>query len=589
MTSDFNIAPEHQEDSASEEARADICGESARPESEKGSRVSLLPIFGTENLRVANPKGRNETEVDADVGQIRLQVLMPFAKARLGRPYEVLDQATGRNLMRDEALPLRPHVCSLAKRLACSTDFVFALVNRICKSGPENVRATEMLKISSNGGKGTSRLNELIDKALDSAVVEVCVNQGRKPGTAGANEAIRLHMRTAGIAGNLPTTHTIKKRSMAPAIATARDDAYERDHLNRIAGCPDEIQSLMEVVMLDTTQFTNEDYELRVVDDAGRDMGPANVIFGVLGSNRGVWTYRGFAGAANGFLSGLAIKRGLVSKGHLLDRYGIPGVWPFHGKPSELRHDNGSEFVNEHVKRVLKEMNIGFDDRSPPKTPHLRGANERFNRMAHSFFKKFLESSCGRRYRRPVKGNKTALGITLKDLDRALAEWIVTDYHGRAHKGLGGDSPMSRFEKFVEGGNGLAASGLPMAVDDTDELIWDFLWEEKRTVNHLGISFRNRRYSCLELSSLFAQHRRSSRRKIPFRFHPYRMGSVFIRVPDDDKQKKPIEVPWIPENEKYRATIAEQFASADPSLWEWDALYADIRRGCTAEPTRGVV
>lgn len=340
---------------------------------------------------------------------------------------------------------------------------------------------------------------------------------------------------------------------------------------------------------MDTTAFTNKDYSLRMVDSVGRDMGPVNVIFGIMGSNRGIWTFKGFAGPANSYLSGLAIKRGLVSKQHILNRYGIKGIWPFHGKPGELRHDNGSEFVNSHLARVLKELNICFDDLSPPETPHERGINERFNRTAHSLIREFLESEIGKRYLSPVQGNPTALGITLDNLDRALTEWIVCDYHYRAHKGMGGDSPLSRFEKFAEGGNGLPASGIPMPLEDSKQLIWDFLWVQERTVNHLGISFGNRRYSSSELGRLFATNRRSSGRKVSFRFNPYCMKSIFIKVPNEEGREETIEVPWIPEIEKYRPSVANQVASVNPSLWEWEVLYAEIRRGCTSNPTRGVV
>jgi hypothetical protein len=547
-----------------------------------------LEILGPCSASALTRTRRNTPETDTEIGALRLKALRPFALSRLGRDYEIWQPAVCSFATCSAPLPLRPYAPLLAARLGCGVDFIYELVARICRHGPENVRASDMLKHSPNGGKGTARLEETVLAALDQAVWEVCVERGLKPCRKATNQAIRGEMLSKGFVGRMPVTKTIRLRSKADKVTRAREDAYARDHLQRIAGLTEEIKGLMTIVQLDTTQFTDDEYELLVVDQKGRIMGPANVIFGILGSNRGVWTHLPFAGAPNGFLSGLAIKRGLLAKDELLTKFGIRGVLPFHGKPGEIRHDGGSEFVNDHVKRVLHDMHIGFDDRSPPATPHYRGQEERFNHTAHVLFAEFLESSVGRRYLRAVPGRPKARGILLADLDQALTEWIVRDYHARAHKGLGNDSPMSRFEKFVLGGNGLPPSGLPPAVIETPRLIWDFLWEERRVVNHLGISLDNRRYARPELSRLFALNKRSSERLVSIRFNPYAMKFVYVMIPDDDGREEMLPVPWRPENGKYLMDDRDRQAAIDPSMWEWDALFADIRRGGNPHPGTGV-
>ena len=533
---------------------------------------------------------RNQSETDLEIGSARLAALHPFALSALGRSYLVWDAVTGRQIERTDPLSLKTHVKELAKKLGCGVDFIYKCVRHICDVGPENVRVKSLLKVAPDGGKNGCRLRSNNADVFWSAIEDVCVSRGLRPGTKKAINEISTYLAANGWVGKLPSDKSLRKHSKSARVMSARTDAYDRDHLLRVIGKPSESLGLMSVAQLDATLFTYNDKDaLLVVNEQGHSMGPANVIFGLLGANRGVWTFLSFVGAANSYLAGLSIKRGVLSKDTLLQQYGIRGVWPYSGKVGQVLHDNGSEFIAEHLGRVLDDLDIGFDESAPAKTPHFRGKNERFNRTAHKLFKEFLSSGPGTRYLRTVHGNKEAKGILLTDLDRALMEWIVCDYHSAGHKGLGGDSPNSRFEKMVEGSHGLPASGLVPALADTNELDWDFMCEEMRVVNHLGISWANRFYRSPELQKLFALNKRSSIRRIPFRYNPYGIGAVYVKVPDGQGGEKIIKVPWIPDLEKYPMTEDELRIATNPSLWEWDLLYAALRRAGHANPTSGLI
>ncbi len=541
--------------------------------------------------RSAIPRGhRNQTETDPEIGSARLAGLMPFALSQLGRPYTVWDLSTGNQVERTERLSLKEHVGELSAKLGCGADFIYDRVRHICETAPENVRVSSFLKKATKGGKCGCRLKDNKPELFWKAIDQVCVVDGLRPGREQAIKAIRAYLAANGWQGKLPTDKTLRKHSKSERIIRAKADSYERDHLFRVIQKPAESLGLMSLVQLDTTMFTSEETDvLRVVNDQGQDMGPANVIFGLLGSNRGIWTFQAFVGAANSYLAGLSIKRGLLSKEPLLREYGIAGVYPYSGKVGEIRHDNGSEFIAQHLQRVLKDLDMGFNESSPVGTPHYRGKEERFNRTAHKLFDAFLESEIGKRYLREVKGSPKAKGIRLVDLDRALLEWIVVDYHNRGHKGLGGDSPNSRFEKLAEGRDGLPASGLSTPLAPSDELDWDFMCEDYRVVNHLGISWENRAYRTPELQALFVVNKRSSLRRVPFRYNPYGLNAVFIKVPDGKGGEKIIRVPWVPELEKYPMTEEELRQATNPSKWEWDLIYSRLRQAGHAEPTSGVV
>lgn len=546
-----------------------------------------FPEVGPEPIVIGTNIGTHATETDEEVGRLRLRALKPFALARLGRAYQVWDKTQNAVVSRDRQIPLRPYVDQLARRLACGTDLIFKWVALLCEKGPENVKAGELLKQAPTGGRGTSRLDASVERFLQSAAYKVCVTQGIRPGSKAANKKIRAELLAVGVMQPVCTA-TIAARSRSDLISKARADAYERDHLHRLAGQPDPTYGLNNLVVMDATQFTSDDRCLRIVDSHGRDLGFANVIFCLLSANRGVWSALGFVGAANSFLAGLAIKRGLTSKAPLLQQYGIDGYWLHHGHVGQVRHDGGSEFIGKQLKKTMLARDIAVDDRSPSATPHFRGGLERFNRTAHVMFDAFLESDIGKKFLRPVVGRPQDKGITLRDLDRALIEWLVREYQHRAHAGLGGDTPWNRMEKMINGECNFPASGLPSAVPESKELDWDFLWEDSRTVNQLGISFENRRYWHAELSRLFQLNRRSSKRKIDFRYHPYGMSKIVVKIPQADGSLAITDVNWLPENEKYRPTPEQAEASINPSFWEWRVLFKIIRAGNIQKATAGL-
>lgn len=540
---------------------------------------------------------KNKGETCLETGQVRLQWLVPIALSHLGRPYELWDEAKGKPVPQTRYIALRPIATELADFLNCGEDFIYELVKRLknLPGGPLNATAYLMLKKHQGGGAGTSRFSPQQEKALTDATWAVCVDRGVKPGTRKANEEIRSLLRAGPefVGCKVPTAATIRSRCRSDAIKVAREDAYVRDHLNRLVGDPEKITGLYSQLAIDCSTMSNEsaEAEVRIVTKDGEDLGVANTIWGILGANRGVWTVLGFPGSPNAFLVGAAIRRGLLAKDGLLKDCGLTGAsWPFHGLVGEIRHDNGSEFVNAHIEAALRSRNIGIPciDRTPPRTPHERGKNERFHRTGQMLFYRFMGSEVAKRYLRTVKGKPGAIGITLDDLNRALIEWVVTEYHERPNNGLGGDSPMSRFEKFVEGKNGLPLSGLNAPLEDTLELRWDLMCCETRTVNHLGIQMHNRRYKCDALNGLLAVNSRSSERKLEVRFNPYKMGKVYVKIPNERGLEIITPVPYVPETERYRPSLEIQERSCDCSLWEWRAVWKMVCEGNTSRPTAGL-
>lgn len=560
-------------------------------EENRPSPLLTFPIrIGPDIPRVTERAGRNQAETDPETGRIRLQWLTPFALSRRGEAYELWDADLQRMTVRDEPLPLRPFVTELAEILACGEDMVFRWVHQLenYPGGPQNAKASDMLKSAQGGGEGTSRLGEAKEKALTDAVWEVRVTRGIKPGRKAMKEIRNLLAQSPAFANQkLPSPDTIAKRWNTDEIKVALADPYARDHLNRLCGDPDKILGVNSVLCIDCATMSNAENEVRALDDEGRDLGPVTVIWGLNAATRGVWTVLGFPGAQNGFLVGCALRLALIDKAPLLKEYGLEGFhWPFHGRPGEIQHDHGSEFINRHIERALRERDIAFPvvDRSPVKTPHYRGRSERFHGSAQWLFSEFLQSPHGKKITYPVKGKPGAIGIPLKKLNPALVTWVVQDWHQRPLSSLGGDSPLSRWEKFVQGKNGLPKSGVQPALEDSNALRWEFLWKEYRTVNQLGIQFQNRNYRSGDLDHFLKPNSRSSGKKEEFGFNPYHMGEIFVKVVEEEGERI-VSIPWKPIDDKFRCTIDLAARSKNPTYWEWKHLYQDLVAGNTAKVT----
>lgn len=538
-------------------------------------------VAQVESSITISPSPRNRAETDPQIGTMRLAVLRPYALARLGRVVPDVSPKKCWSVRRD--------IAELKGRLCCGAEQVFKFVRVICDKGPENVRGTDLLKNAPCGGKGKMKIKPHLRELLATAIQVVCVKQGMKPGHRRTTRAVLDHMQAAGAKKNeLPSRVTVVFHCKQPAILVKRAALIEGEHMVRVAGSSDDVFAINQCVHIDVTTFSSGDNVEDIVyvfDDQGRLLGILNVIFGLDVATRGVWTYLPIVGSVNSFLVGLAIRRGLLPKESLLEKFGIRGTYPYCGKPREIKHDCGSEFLSEHTKRVLVDIDIQFVDVCPPETPYYRAKDERFHRIAHAHFAEFVRSDIGRRYLQPVPGKPKAVGIRFSDVDRALLEWIVCDYHNGARGGLGGQTPLQRFEMAANGRNGMPKCGYPVPLEDTKRLLWDFLWEVPRVIGHTGIHAFNRTYRDSQLSLLFAPGKRSSRRRLSVRANPYALGSVFVRVPTENGDTSIISVPWLRESEKFPMDANTVRAASNPSYWEWKAIYSDLRRAGKQSPT----
>lgn len=105
------------------------------------------------------------------------------------------------------------------------------------------------------------------------------------------------------------------------------------------------------------------------------------------------------------------------------------------GIPKRLYVDNGAAFRSKHLALVCAKLGIALIH-ARPYMPQGKGKIERWFRTVRMQFMPLM---------------KLESGVTLEHLNRSLAAWIEGDYHHAEHKGLGGESPASRWAQRSEG------------------------------------------------------------------------------------------------------------------------------------------
>lgn len=515
--------------------------------------------------------GKNQTETDLELARFRKDRLLPYALWRLHRPGA-------------EKRSLKSDLKALAAELHCGGEWIILRVREMADLGPENVDLPRFLKRAPDGGKGKSKLRDELKEPMVRALDHV-IEQGAEPGSRAANKLVRRFLLTQGIPRNRqPSPRALRRVSSSPQIITKFNAAVLGEHMTRVLGKSADAFSPGEVVFLDWTTFSSEDDDptitLRVYDHCDRFIGVANALFGVCAGTRGLWTALPIVGAQNTYLTAWGIRRGLLSKGPLLEKYGLTGAYPFHGPPGRFVTDRGSEFVGEQNTRMLEEMGIPYRDLSPPRQPYLRAKSERFNRTAHMGMADFMHSEIGNKYFFPAPDVPGARGIRFAQLDRAFIEWVVSAYHLNGNKGLGGASPLERYSDMVHGHRGFPLSGPLVARAESAAPAWNFLWEEKRIINHTGISIENRNYAADVLTKFLQPGRRSSVTPRSIRFNPYAIGRVFVRDPESEIYS----VPYRHRNDVLPLTAAQIEETRNPSLWEWRVAYRDLKRVGETKP-----
>ena len=161
--------------------------------------------------------------------------------------------------------------------------------------------------------------------------------------------------------------------------------------------------------------------------------------------------------------------------------------------PDTIVVDHGKIYLSEHTRGVCERLGISIQPAIPDK-PTDKPALERFFRTLRQ---SLLEHLPG--YKGPdvaARGNNVEgeAFYYVTELEQIIREWVGRVYHHTAHAGLVDPlersvalSPAEMFER------GIAAAGR-IRLPAREDLVYDFLEVEWRTIQHYGVEIGGQRY-----------------------------------------------------------------------------------------------
>jgi len=87
--------------------------------------------------------------------------------------------------------------------------------------------------------------------------------------------------------------------------------------------------------------------------------------------------------------------------------------------------------------------------------------------------------------------SKATAAMTLNELDHWIAEYIVSVYHGKLHRGIM-TAPLQRWTATILGDKQSAGNGMPSRPLDEERIRLDFMPFVERTIQQHGIVIKQR-------------------------------------------------------------------------------------------------
>lgn len=224
--------------------------------------------------------------------------------------------------------------------------------------------------------------------------------------------------------------------------------------------------------------------------------------------------------------------RMVAPKDEWLAELGVPGSWPFHGKPQRIYTDNAMEFRSHALSHGCREWKIDEPEKRPKGAPQFGAIIER--RLGAVMEEtKMLDGKTARKIKRysetrGIPGKEKAT-MTIEEYDRWLANYFIY-YHNTPHETLG-IPPAVAWDRSVYGFNDQPGCGEPEHIEDVNRLFLDFLEFDERSLSKEGIRWGNIHYCSDELQTHIDEHYRG---KFRCRYNPFDISSIHVFDPDLD-------------------------------------------------------
>lgn len=247
----------------------------------------------------------------------------------------------------------------------------------------------------------------------------------------------------------------LKSRMREGKVGNERYDEVTRGFSNKEAKYP------LHIIEIDHTEL-----DIDVIDErTGLVIGRPYITLGIDVYSRKIWCMEVSFDPPSADKVRRAIMHGIFFK-DAKQKYNTQNDWDIYGIPSIIYLDNGPEFKNADVKRMINETLQSQVQFRPVKTPRYGGTIER---MIGTINSELIHRLCGTRkgsvqQKGDYDSEKEAV-FTLEDIRELLTVYITDVYHHDVHKGLPIQYPTPASRYYA----GLETVGFPEWIDKEDE------------------------------------------------------------------------------------------------------------------------
>lgn len=410
-------------------------------------------------------------------------------------------------------------------------------------------RLTTLLPGRPDGGRGKSRLDPAVERAIQLAIEKHLTPQ-QLTVRATVREVRRLCL-TAKI--EPPHENTIRARINAiPEKTRLRLRGHKKEAEDKYTPKPGRYEDAakpLDVVQIDHTQV-----DIVLVDEEHRlplRRPWITVAFDVF-SRMVLGFYISFD-TPGAFGTGLCLARAILPKEKWLAQYNIDCEWPCWGFPQKLHADNAREFRGEMLRRACDQYGITSVFRAIKK-PEYGGHIERYLGTFASAIHE-LPGMATKPSKRGEYDSEAEAVFTLRELEELITVYVTSIYHQKFHTGIN-CSPLDKWNRAILGDEKQPGCGLFSRPVDEERLYIDFMPIEERTVQNYGVSIDNVRYYSDVLRPYIKETRKGSR-LFTFRRDPRDISTIYF---------------WDPDLQQYSAIPYRNITHPHISIWELNAI-----------------
>jgi len=296
------------------------------------------------------------------------------------------------------------------------------------------------------GGRGKSRLSSEQDSLVMPAIEKLYLTDQKRSTKAVFREIQRM---CAGRRIVCPSINTIRERikRIDPAIVARRRLGPKAGRsMKPIRGSFPGADHPLDVVQVDHTRL-----DIQVVDEKSRlPTGRRPFITVALDVySRMIVGYYISDDPVGDLSTGVCLIHSMLSKKEWLAAHEITADWPCQGIMRALHLDNAREFHSKMLRRACSQYGIRLDHR-PVARPHYGGNIERLIKTLVDYLHTLPGTTFSNPREKGEYNSEQKAVFTMRELEKIIALWITTIYHGSFHQGIS-TTPLERYRRGILG------------------------------------------------------------------------------------------------------------------------------------------